>query len=630
MCGLAGILRLDDTSPDRDRLDATLAHLLPRGPDGHGVEIDGPCGMAHTRLSIIDLLGGDQPMRVPARDGDGSLALMFNGEIYNHRALRDQLEGCGHRFTSDHCDTEVLLHGYREWGTELPKHLHGMYAFAVWDADRHQVFMVRDRVGKKPLYVYHDARQIVYGSLIGAVIAAIGRTPEIHTEAINHYLTFGYTGGKSMLRGIEEMPAAHWMLIDTRGSMRTERYWRPPPLSRSSTKLGAQAAVHEVLTEAVTARLESDVPLGCFLSGGIDSSLIAAIAQRHIDQPLKTFNVAMPDARYDESPYARQVAQHIGAEHHVLEARPMGSLFDDLERLTAGIGEPLADSSILPTYWLCRATREHVSVALSGDGGDELFGGYDRYRAMRLLRRFRGMAQLIPHWLLRSPEYKSQRARLSRLAAAARHDQPGSQYLQMIRLFTPQQIGRLGLGGFAMDVPPAWRDEADPAESARFWDLDHYLPYDLLRKVDRASMSVALEVRSPMLDTQLCDLAGHLPLRVLLPGGKPKGLLRQVAAKYLPSAIVRRRKSGFSIPIGAWFAGALADQLRERLLDGHALEELGVRRDTLERMIEEHAAGRINHSPGLFALLTLSMWLNWIRDPAPPIADVLAAARPGI
>ena len=604
-----------------------MAHLLPRGPDGHGVEIDGPCGMAHTRLSIIDLLGGHQPMRVPARNGDGTLALTFNGEIYNHRNLRSQLEECGHRFSSDHCDTEVLLHGYREWGTELPKHLHGMFAFAVWDANRRQVLLVRDRSGKKPLYVYHDARQVTYGSLIGAVIAAIGSAPAINPDALNHYLTFGYTGGESMLQGIEELPAAHWMMIGTDGSMRTGRYWRSPPLSRTSTKLGARAAVREVLTEAVTSRLESDVPLGCFLSGGIDSSLIAAIAQKHMTDPLKTFNVAMPDARYDESHYARQVAQHIGAEHHVLEARPLGALLEDLEHLTAGIGEPFADSSVLPTYWLCRATREHVSVALSGDGGDELFGGYDRYRALRLLRLFRRPARLIPRGLLRSPEYKSQRARLARLTAAARDARPGAQYLQMIRLFTPQQIGRLGLGGIAMDQPPAWVDEADPAESARSWDLTHYLPYDLLRKVDRASMSVALEVRCPMLDTRVCDLAGHLPLRVLLPGGRPKGLLRKFAAEHLPPAIARRRKMGFAIPLGAWFAGPLADPLRQRLLDDGALQEVGIRRDVLEELVEEHAGGRVNHSPGLFALLTLSMWLNWIRDPSPPRADLLATAR---
>ncbi len=617
MCGVAGILKLDHQAPEPELLDRMARHLRPRGPDGQGRDADGPCALLHTRLSVVDLMGGHQPMTVPQRNRDGELTLTFNGEIYNHRALRRRLESLGHAFVSDHCDTEVLLHGYREWGTELPKHLHGMFAFAVWDTRKQELFLVRDRAGKKPLYAYRDDERFVFASLIGAVLAGLKHTPEIDDEALSTYLAFGYTFERSLLRGVFELPAAHWMRIDKHGSQQTERYWQPPPLSRTSTQLGAVDAIEELLTEAVVARLEADVPLGCFLSGGIDSSLVAAIAQRQLgDTRLQTFNVAMPEARYDEGPWAQVAADHIGAEHHTLRAEP--HVEDDLQRLIATHGEPTADSSVLPTFWLSQAARRHVTVALSGDGGDELFGGYDRYRALRLLGRWRGLLKLMPS--LRGGDGKSKRARLGRLIAAARHDDQRKQYLSMIRLFRPDQVGELGVTlGQPIDSPPGWDSEADPAEAARRWDMLHYLPYDLLRKVDRASMAVALEVRCPMLDTQVYDLAGHLPLSVLMPGGVSKALLKKVASKYLPGAVVRRPKAGFSVPIGRWFRDELRDTLRSHLLDDrHLVETLGCRHDALYQLIADHESGRTDHAHRLFALLTLSMWLAWLKDPVAP------------
>lgn len=594
--------------------------LAPRGPDGWGIDrpdASGSAALVHTRLSIVDIMGGHQPMKVPATGEHGELTLVFNGEIYNHRALRNRLSRRGHHFVSDHCDTEVILHGYREWGMELPKHLHGMFALAVWDSKQRSLYMVRDRIGKKPLYMWWDSKQLVFASLLGALLAGLERRPTIDQAALAQYLTFGYTTSASLLEGVLELPAGHWMRMDVHGKMAGESYWQPPPLSRTSTKLGAVQSIDEVLNDAVSRRLEADVPLGCFLSGGIDSSLIAALAQRHSDARLKTFSVAMPESRYDESPYARLVAQHLGTDHR--ELRATADVEADLLRLVQTWGEPTADSSVLPTYLLSKATREHVTVALSGDGGDELFGGYDRYRALRLLGRWRGVLAALPRGLASGRDQKSWMVRLDRLINAAHQPDAATQYMELIRIFTPQQLGWLGMPTVgAADQLVNWEAEADPAEAARRWDLRHYLPYDLLRKVDRASMAVALEVRCPMLDTQVMDLAGHLPLTVLMPGGRSKELLRQVAAKYLPASIVRRPKAGFALPIGSWFCGELQPVLRRWLLKADHLETIGFRLARLEQLIDDHVARRAEHTHRLFALLTLSMWLAWLADPQPP------------
>ncbi len=546
------------------------------------------------------------------------LSLVFNGEIYNHRRLRKLLEKRGHRFASDHSDTEVLLHGYREWGDDLPKHLDGMFAFAIYASTPSggggELFLCRDRVGKKPLYIRRDPRQLVFASLISGLVAGCSSLPGVDPDALADYLTFGYTFGRSLLEGVTEVPAGHWMRIDAAGRVQTQRYWQPAPLSRSSTRLGAADAIEELLTDAVTSRLEADVPLGCFLSGGIDSSLIAALAQKQLtDARLQTFSVAMPDARYDESQYADQVARHIGAEHRQLVAE--GDVEHDLKHLVSICGEPPGDASILPTYWLSRAAREHVTVALSGDGGDELFAGYDRYRALRLLRSHRWWLRHMPDALLDHPDPKGGRHRFARLIRAARHSAPSRQYLDMVRLFTPRQLGWLGVdAGPAPDAPPEFPDEADPAEAARRWDLHHYLPFDLLRKVDRASMSVALEVRCPMLDRQVVDLASHLPVGVLTPGGHLKGLLRQVASKHLPGAIVHRDKMGFAIPLGDWFRNDLRDALRNHLLRADHLETLGFRLSRVEKLIHDHDRRAADHTHRLFALLSLSLWLDWLKN----------------
>ncbi|MEX0744421.1 MAG: asparagine synthase (glutamine-hydrolyzing) [Phycisphaeraceae bacterium] len=584
-----------------------------RGPDDSGIEIDGRCGLVHARLAILDREHGHQPMR------SGALSVVFNGEIYNHRALRDELKQAGAKFITDHCDTEVLLHGFREWAEDLPHHLRGMYAFALWDGE--ELFLTRDNVGKKPLYIQQDNNRLAFASLVATLLACDHAEPTLDPQAMLTFLRLGYPFAASMIQGIEELPPAHCLTIDATGRRQLERYWQPPPVSRTSTAIGAVDALEEVLDEAVRSRLEADVPLGCFLSGGIDSSLIAALGQRCLQQrgdgPLLTFSVAMPAIGYDESEHARTVARHLGTQHTVLEAKADDAIAD-LERLMAVAGEPTADSSILPTHWLCRTARQHVKAALSGDGGDELFGGYDRYRALRLLATHRPWLRLLPTSLLHTTRAKSRRTALRRLVEAGRAGaSPATQYQQMIHLFTEAQIRALNMPGVsALASPgsppvPGWPSEGDAVHAAMRWDLTHYLPFEVLRKVDRASMAVALEVRCPLLDTQVCDLAGHLPPRVLMPNGRPKGLLRQVAERYLPASIVGRRKQGFAVPIGNWFRTHLKDDLADRLGAGD-LARLGVDERIARRYFDEHVTGRADHTHRLFALLQLALWRRWL------------------
>jgi asparagine synthase (glutamine-hydrolysing) len=375
--------------------------------------------------------------------------------------------------------------------------------------------------------------------------------------------------------------------------------------------------VEATLSQAVGARLAADVSLGCFLSAGIDSSLIAAFAQqrmRKIDAPpLRTFSVAMDESLYDESAEAAATAKVLGTDHTTLQITP-GDLFDDLDTLMRLTGEPTYDSSLLPTYWLCRAAREHVTVALSGDGGDELFGGYDRYQALALTTRFGGLLRMLP--VTTHTEQRSKLARLGRLVRAARQGDAARQYLSMVQQFDDAQATAFvpalrDFDPYSRGVP-AWPDTGDPVRDAMMWDRDYYLPYDILRKVDRASMAVALEVRCPMLSPGMLALSDRLTTEELRWGGKPKGLLRELAKKYLPPQVARRRKSGFAVPIGRWFRTSLSEPMRERVLDPGYMDRLGFSPGLPERMCAEHIAGEADHTHRLFALLQLSIWHRWL------------------
>jgi asparagine synthase (glutamine-hydrolysing) len=589
MCGIGGILRLDGGPVDRAALERMRGPIMCRGPDDQACIAEGPCGLVHTRLAVLDPATGRQPMNIPGGREFGPATVIFNGEIYNHRELRRELERAGHRFSTHHSDTEVLLHGRRQWGRDLPRHLRGMFAVAIWDPKSRSLLLMRDRAGKKPLYFYRDDRQFCFASTPAAIIAALGPLA-VRREGLAEYLALGYTRAASLWESIREVEPGTRAIVGMDGACQPEKYWSCPGVAGSGPAAGN---IHDMLREAVESRLEADVPLGCFLSGGIDSSLVAALAQRALAQRggrLRTFSVSMPDGRYDEGPWARRVADHIGAEHTELRAEP--NVEQDLRHLIQTAGEPTGDSSILPTYWLSRTTRRHVTVALSGDGGDELFGGYERYVAMRLLRRHGWWLRRIPAALLGG-------------------------YTSIVQLLSDEQLAALGAnehrepGAFVTSTFS--QGASDPADAARRWDFENYLPYDLLRKVDRASMAVALEVRCPFLDTALVEAALTTPMKQLMPGRMTKPLLRDIARQYLPAEIVERKKMGFAVPIGLWFGDSLRPLLDKWLLDCPALTDLGLNRSYIEQLIREHVAGKIDHTHRLFALLTLAMWREMFK-----------------
>ncbi len=621
MCGIAGIVRFDDAPINLSRAQAMLQPLRLRGPDDQAIEQFDRCHLAHARLSIIDPTGGGQPMSEATMPGTEPISVVFNGMIYNHGPLRKELESLGHRFTSDHSDTEVLLHGYRQWGTDLPGRLDGFFAFAIWHQGEHRLFLCRDRFGKKPLFIRQTSAELTFASLVAAVLAGGGDNEiQINPGVLLTYLQLGYSFDHSLVEGVEQLPAGHWMTVDATGRRCVKSYALRPDRSDPGSQPVSRDELSQALKRAVRNRLEADVPLGCFLSGGIDSSLVAALAQHELSAlgapPLQTFSVAMPQLDYDESLYAQQVVGHIGSRHTQLLCEPVGSVMADLDRLVRHTGQPTADSSVLPTYWLSCAARQHVKVALTGDGGDEIFAGYDRYRAMRLLQRHGWWLGIIPPGFVRPNTSKPRHVgtRLRRLLNAARFSSPSQQYRSIMQLFSDEQILAMGLAlPNATQAMPNWTSDADPVTAALDWDRRHYLCHDLLRKTDRASMAIALELRCPLLDGELVDLAARCGPQGLMVAGRTKGLLRQIAGQWLPRAVTDRPKQGFALPVGLWFRRQLKDQLADHLFD-HCLEDMGLQRRYIEKIFNEHARSREDHTHRLFALLSLSIWGRWFNE----------------
>lgn len=625
MCGIAGILALarhaDRASAITEawaaRAQAALAH---RGPDGRGAHrerfslADGRAAtllLLHQRLAVIDPAGGAQPMTRTA--AGRTIHLVFNGCLYNHRRLRAELAARRLPFSSDHADTETLAVGLAErWADFLPA-LDGMFALGAWDGRARRLLLARDHAGEKPLY-YADrrapdgSRVLAFASTVPALLALRGALGDdgpagLDAPRLRRWIAFGFHD-QPPLDWIHAVPPGHAveLEIDRPDAAWSPRPWWTPPARGSPMPSGgceSPATALDALDRSIADRLDADVPLGCFLSGGIDSPLIAALAGRRVPG-LRTFTVRMPDARYDESDRAAQVARHLGTAHTTLEcdAAPR----QDLEHLIPQLGLPLGDSSLLPTSWVSRAARRHVTVALSGDGADELFDGYARYRAAGLLQSWGGLLKLLPAAVGARAHPRSARARLARLADAAR----GWGYEDILAIF-PRRHWAL-LTADAHEPGPDATGEDDPSRA----DFLSYLPEDLLRKVDTASMSVALEVRAPYLSREIVEARLASPN----PGHSGrKRLLREAAAGLLPASIARAPKSGFAIPIGEWFRtdfAGLGAMLRERLLDPTAFRVLGAavpfRPGRLEAMIDEHAAGATDHSQRLYHLLVLSLW----------------------
>ncbi len=605
-------------------LDQAIAH---RGPDGAGLMRQfgaADVSLIHRRLTIIDPAGGAQPMlrhtggHTTGPDGAAATAtsaLVFNGCIYNHRDLRRELEGHGHRFASSHSDTEVLLHGYAQWGDSLWDKVEGMFAVAIWDAAKQTLILARDRFGEKPLYfvplsVTRRGTPCT-GYAFASTAAALLPLARREESGLDEWVRFGFAPHPPRCSVRAVVPASALLL--TRDSQVLRDHWfcmegpsRTFPVRDEPLNLDTLA---KLAARAVESRLEADVPLGCFLSGGVDSSLVAALAHRALGS-LNTFTVQMPDPAYDESKFASMVAAALGTKHHTLpcHARPA----EDLLHLITQCGLPLGDSSLLPTHWVSRAARQHVKVALSGDGGDELFCGYERYRAAEMLAGpMRRLLALVPGSLLPRHNPKAFTTKLARLASAA----TGEGYLDLISIFPFWYFVRL-MGHTENPSPhsaPRWPWHG--ASNAMAWDTANYLPDDLLRKSDTASMACALEVRAPLLDRALSTAALSAPIATLCPNRQLKGMLRALAATMVRPELLDRPKMGFAIPVGQWFKddfGGLGTLLRDHLSSAEPFgpPSLGIEISSkaTSRLLNEHLGGKADHSQRLYLLLVLSIW----------------------
>lgn len=620
MCGIVGEARArPDGVCDVSILKRMAARLVHRGPDDEGFVARGPAGLGMRRLKIIDLEGGRQPMT----GEDGSVWVVCNGEIYNHVELAHALEARGHVFKT-RSDTEVLVHGYEEWGLGMVDRLEGMFAFAVWDDTRGRLLLVRDRLGVKPLYYARLPDRLLFASELKALLEHPSVEPTLDLRSLSLYLAHEYVPAPgSIVRSIRKLPAGH-RLSYARGDVRIERYWDVEFRQDRVTVNEAVERLRATLDDAVRQHLVSDVPIGAFLSGGIDSSTVTALAARHVTR-LQTFSIGFEDASFDESAHAREVARALGTDHH--EARfAEGDALDILPSIPDLADEPLADPSLLPTFLLSRFARRTITVALSGDGGDEVFAGYPTYQAHRVARIY----ERVPPWLREgvvrplverlpvSFDNLSLDFRLKRFVAGIPLD-PVERHACWMGAFTPEDQRALFTPDAlaALGSPPSYEEfrrtaaavhEAPWLDRILYLDLKGYLGEGVLTKVDRASMACSLEVRVPLLDRRVVELVATFPPHLKLRALTTKYLLKRAARDLIPRRIVGRRKKGFGIPLGRWFCGALAPLLRD-VLSPSELRRLAVfRPETVAALLEDHERRRRDHRKKLYALLVFQLW----------------------
>jgi asparagine synthase (glutamine-hydrolysing) len=634
MCGLAGIFHQDV----RAEIDATLLHRMTtavahRGPDGDGFHTEPGLGLGHRRLAIIDIAGGHQPMF----NEDGSVVIVFNGEIYNFAELRPKLQALGHVFHSDHSDTETIVHAWESWGPDCLQQLNGMFALALWDRNRGQLFLARDRLGKKPLY--HATLPdgcLVFGSEMAALATVPALTRRISPSAVEDFFTWGYIPDPDTIyAGIHRLPAAHFLLLERGRAPVLRRYWQPPTHIREQDEAGAVAELTARLEAATAQRLVADVPLGAFLSGGVDSSAVVAIAARQRTAPLDTFTIGFEGAE-DETPYAAMVSQRYGTVQHNERAAAVDMI--DAARAQGRIfGEPFGDPSAVPTYSVCRLARRHATVAISGDGGDEVFAGYRRYRWHVLTQAVRRwlpasvqrhavgtLARAYPK-LDRAPRWLRAKHTLTELSLDAT--------LGYLRTVTQVQAGQrrallapgllAQLDGYDPTACIAALMEECGSEdallAAQYVDLSTWLAGRMLVKVDRASMAYGLEVRAPLLDYGLVEWGLTLPRRLKLRGANGKYVLKRALEPLLPRELLYRPKQGFAPSIAGLFRHE-AGRVRARLMGETLLDSGLFAPATIERLLREHETGRFDHSQTLWLLLVFEGFLEQAPGKLPDLA----------
>ena len=627
MCGIVGFINANSRSANRETLENMNRCIVHRGPDEDGFYLDGAAALAMRRLAIIDLAGGQQPIY----NQDKTKAIVFNGEIYNFQELREDLEKRGHRFYTN-CDTEIIVHLYDEYGADCVQFLRGMFAFAIWDTNEQSLFIARDRVGKKPLLYSHQPNgAFVFGSEFTALLAHpdIGR--EVDYAAIDSYLSYlCVPAPQTAFKCIRKLEPAHWLKWKN-GQIETKRYWQPD--FSKKIKISEPEAIEEttrILREATRLRLISEVPLGAFLSGGVDSSMIVALMAEMSAQPVKTFSIGFEEQDFSELKYARKVAEHIGAEYHEFIVRP--NALEVLPTLVEHYGEPYADSSAIPTFYVAKETRKFVTVALNGDGGDESFAGYERHQAMRIAELYHRFPKFVRQLLIEKPIsfFPTSELKRSRVRDAKRFLQAASlpkteRYFRWMSTFNRETKRELYTREFTETVRAQnashfldeWFAKANGAgilDATLLTDQMTYLPNDLLVKVDIASMANSLEARSPFLDHKVIEFAASLPENLKMRRFETKSLLKKAAARLVPPEVIYRRKMGFGVPIGNWFRTDMKNFVRDILLSEKCLTRGIAKREMIEKYVSEHTEAKRDHTFQIWTLLMLELWFERFID----------------
>ena len=627
MCGIVGIRQFDKGG---GRVDTAVLHrmcqaIVHRGPDDEGFHVQGPVGLAMRRLSIIDLAAGHQPIS----NEDDSIGIVFNGEIYNHATLRRQLTARGHRFRT-HCDTEVIVHLYEEYGHDCVRHLRGMFAFAIWDSRKRRLFLARDRLGIKPLYYRLSPDFFLFASEIKALFAHPGVQPEFHRAALPEYLAFGYlSGSETFYRGIRKLMPGHWLEIDELGELQIEQYWDLP--------VAVAYVVHdenyfvttyrEMLESAVSSHLMADVPVGVFLSGGLDSSAVAALMTNIRRAPIETFSVGYSEQTYSELPFARTVAQHLKSVHHeVLVSQQQ--FFDILPKLIWHEDEPIVWPSSIALYFVARLAREHVTVVLTGEGSDETLAGYGRYaftlKNAAADRVYRALVPAILRRELRESISTSHgiEANLQRQLAHTFLARDGSSWAsfyldnffsafseqQQVGLLSDQLASEFERGDSYRHVLDYWEQSSgETLQRLLYTDIKTYL-VELLMKQDNMSMAASIESRVPFLDHELVEFAMRIPQSVQIAGLAGKNVLKTAMRDLLPHSIVYRQKLGFPTPWTGWLKGPRLETIRDLLSEQRSLQRELFKPASVERLFQEHRSGRRDHSDRIWRLLNLELW----------------------
>ena len=616
MCGITGILNFNDNVVDKLLLKRMTDTISYRGPDGEGYYIDKNVGLGHRRLAIIDLSdAGKQPMS----NQDCSVWIVFNGEIYNFQELRNDLEGKGYRFVSN-SDTEVIIHAYEEYGVDCVGFLRGMFSFAIWDVNKKQLFLARDCVGKKPLVYYKDDDRFVFASEIKAIIEDKIINREISQEALSHYLSYGYIPAPlTIFKSIFKLLPGHYMIIDNKGNITIKQYWNLQFKETNFSEDYYCKKTLELLEESTKIRMFSDVPLGAFLSGGVDSSAVVAMMSKNSEQPIKTFSIGFEGQEFNELPHARIIAEKFNTDHKEFIVKP--DAIKILPQLVRYYNEPYADSSALPSYYLAQLTQKHVTVSLNGDGGDENYAGYDRIKAMNVLKIYKKVPKfarrIINYSVEKLPEKRIIKS-AKRFTNASNYDVNDS-YYSFLNMFSDREKDALLQTNKYYDSSKIMKDEFNKCSSnilgnkILYFEIKRYLSDDLLIKIDIATMANSLEARSPFLDHKMMEFTATIPFNLKVKRLKQKYILTKALKHIIPKKILNRKKQGFVVPINSWFRNDLKNYSYDLLNSNEFKSRNLFDYYQVNKLLDEHQSNR-DHKHKIWSLLWLELWFREFID----------------